>query len=129
MSCWLVRVSRIGISPDLEGCTAPLFAFCNTARCPASQQSARAARLSSSHPLQPPSPRIQGSTASLVAGGGAGALVLALEALGRGGKNASIAQAVLAAAVAFSMAQRFAASGKVMPAGMVAVISAIALLG
>ena len=73
----------------------------------------------------------KGSTASLVAGGGSGLAIVATEALLAGGVAAGGARTVveavqltLAGALAYVMGQRFARSGKFMPAGMVATLSA-----
>ena len=69
----------------------------------------------------------KGSAASLVAAGGAAATLVALETAGaaRAPLAASAAQAVVAGGLCAMMGSRFAASGKVMPAGFVAVLSGI----
>lgn len=75
----------------------------------------------------------KGSTASLVAGGGSGLAVLVSEAVLAGGLAAAgsgartvveVAQLALAGMLTYVMGNRFAASGKFMPAGMVAALSA-----
>lgn len=70
----------------------------------------------------------KGSTVSLIAGGGVGASIIALQALGGGAQLARGVQTVLSSVVLYNMAQRFRASGKFMPAGMVSALSAAYVL-
>jgi hypothetical protein len=68
----------------------------------------------------------KGSTASLVAGGGSGLAAIALERAYAGGASASVVaslQSALAAVLAYVMGQRYGASGKFMPAGLVFALS------
>jgi uncharacterized membrane protein (UPF0136 family) len=64
------------------------------------------------------------SLASLAAGGATGAAVVGLELVGAGGRVASGIQTLIAGSLAVVMYQRYSESGKVMPAGMVALFSA-----
>ncbi len=73
----------------------------------------------------------KGSLVSLLAAGASAALVLGLEASGprsRWATAAAVGQLSIATALLVVMARRYAASGKVMPAGLTAVLSGVALL-
>jgi hypothetical protein len=65
----------------------------------------------------------RGSVMSLVMGGSIGGAVIALEAFGRGGDSPRFAQTALAAATAVMMLHRAWTAGKLMPAGMVGMLS------
>lgn len=67
----------------------------------------------------------KGSTASLIAGGGSGLVMLLLEAYSSNGENKAVTgvQLVVAGGLAYQMNERYQASGKVMPAGLVAFLS------
>ena len=73
----------------------------------------------------------KGSTASLVAGGMSGVAVLALEylfsssAAARGSTAIAMAELVVSGALTYVMSQRYANSGKFMPAGLVAILSGL----
>ena len=71
----------------------------------------------------------KGSMVSLAAAGGVAAALYFLEGYARGGNSAaSWAQGALAGGLAGHMGARFFASGKVMPAGLVAAMSATMLV-
>lgn len=72
-----------------------------------------------------------GSKPSLIAGVGSGLAIVALELFASRSSSGisralSAAQALGAGGLAFTMVQRYVASGKVMPAGAVAALSALA---
>ncbi len=67
------------------------------------------------------------SPTSLYAGAGSGAAIILLEYFG--GRTSEIVQVVVAAALTGVMGTRFNESGKFMPAGLVAGLSAAAVLG
>jgi uncharacterized membrane protein (UPF0136 family) len=73
----------------------------------------------------------KGSAASLIAAGGAAAAILGLEQLVPRASWATVAgtsQLAIAGALAFTMYGRFSRSGKFMPAGLVASLSAAMFL-
>ena len=74
----------------------------------------------------------RGSYASLIAGGGSGVVVVLLESAYDGGSNGSVLvpllQTSLSGLLAYTMGGRWASSGKMMPAGLVTLLSAAMLL-
>lgn len=77
----------------------------------------------------------KGSVASLAGGAGSGLIVAGLEyAAARGGGSPDVlsalsaAQVLVASGLAYTMGSRFANSGKFMPAGLVATMSAAMVL-
>ena len=72
----------------------------------------------------------KGSVASLIAAGGAAATLVTLEAFGAKAAPvaAGVAQTLVAGGLCAMMGTRFAASGKVMPAGLVTVISGVMVI-
>ena len=69
----------------------------------------------------------KGSAASLISAGAAAATLLALETAGatRAPFASSVAQSIVAGGLCFMMGNRFANSGKIMPAGLVAALSGV----
>lgn len=81
-----------------------------------------------SHPRNPPPSLRCAPQASLIAGAGSGVAVIALQVLAAAPVR-SRGQFVVAAALTYVMGRKFAASGKLMPAGMIAAMSAAMAVG